>query len=166
VRLLADPGVTIRTICQECHVTDDVVRSVKARENIPIALQKKSILSSITHGLRLASERVIEVMPTASPRDALIGVGILGEKMQLLSGDATARVEIAPAINFHEELRRLKREVLDKFEAMKNAQAIEIGVEGEFHGQKALTDTAEGQPGEQGIEGAFSEPAMLQEATI
>src|SRR2546426_12256502 len=78
VHLLAEPGVTVRTICRELHVTDDTVRAVKARENISIAAEKKTVLSNITHGLRLASERVIELMPTASTRDSLIGVGILG----------------------------------------------------------------------------------------
>lgn len=92
VRMLAEPGVTILEICRICHVTDNVVRSVKARENISIAHEKKTVLGSITHGLRLASERVIEVMPTASAKDALLGVGILTEKMQLLSGDVTERV--------------------------------------------------------------------------
>ena len=167
VRLLADPGVTIRTICQECHVTDDVVRSVKARENIPIALQKRHILSSITHGLRLASERVIEVMPTASPRDALIGVGILGEKMQLLSGDATARIDLSPRVNIHDNFDRLHQEakkVLEEYKAsvaggmnkdearlilrVKAAKAFvdhnarSTGLNGENLEQKALTNGA------------------------
>src|SRR5207244_12717769 len=51
---------------------------------------KKTVLSNITHGLRLASERVIEMMPDASAKDALLGVGILTDKMQLLSGEPTA----------------------------------------------------------------------------
>ena len=166
VRLLADPGVTIRTICQECHVTDDVVRSVKARENIPIALQKKNILSSITHGLRLCSERVIEVATTASPRDALIGVGILAEKMELLSGGVTARIEITP-VNLHGNFDRMHQEAtnaLEEYRAsmaggmneeearlllrVKGAKALvdykarQTGLNGENFEQKALTNGA------------------------
>jgi hypothetical protein len=94
VKLLAEPGVSIRSICATCHVTDDTVRAVKERENIAIAAEKKTALSNITHGLRLASERVIEMLPSASAKDALLGVGILTDKMQLLSGDVTARVEV------------------------------------------------------------------------
>jgi hypothetical protein len=93
VKLLAEPGVSIRSICRELHVTDDTVRAVKERENIAIAAQKRTLLSNITHGARLASERVIEMMPTASAKDALLGVGILTDKIQLLSGEVTARVE-------------------------------------------------------------------------
>jgi hypothetical protein len=72
-------------------VSDHTIRSVASREGIAIATVKKEVLANITHGLRLASERVIELMPEASARDALIGVGILGEKMQLLQGEPTAR---------------------------------------------------------------------------
>jgi hypothetical protein len=93
VKLLAEPGISIRSICRELHVTDDTVRAVKERENIAIAAQKRTLLSNITHGARLASERVLEMMPTASAKDALLGVGILTDKMQLLSGEATGRVE-------------------------------------------------------------------------
>jgi hypothetical protein len=101
VRLLAEPGVTIRTICRECHVTDDVVRSVKARENIPIAHEKKTVLANMAHGVRLGSERVIELMPTAALKDALLGVGILTDKMQLLSGEATMRVETVERVDIY-----------------------------------------------------------------
>src|SRR5882724_11709350 len=69
VKLLAEPGVSVRSICATCHVTDDTVRAVKERENISIAAQKKVVLSNITHGLRLASDRVIEMLPTASTKD-------------------------------------------------------------------------------------------------
>src|SRR5215471_11441878 len=71
VRMLAEPGVSIRSICATLHVTDDTVRAVKEREKISIAAEKKTVLKNITHGLRLASERVIDLMPSASARDAL-----------------------------------------------------------------------------------------------
>src|SRR5436190_15338721 len=77
VKLLAEPGVSIRSICETLHVTDDTVRAVKERENIAIAAQKRTLLSNITHGLRLASERVIEVLLTASAKDDWLGVGNL-----------------------------------------------------------------------------------------
>jgi len=93
VRMLAEPGVSVRSICATLHVTDDTVQAVKARENIAIATEKKTLLSNLTHGARLASERVIEMMPSASAKDALLGVGILTDKLQLLSGEVTACVE-------------------------------------------------------------------------
>jgi hypothetical protein len=147
VLLLAEPGVTVRTICRELHVTDDTVRAVKARENISIAAEKKRVLSNITHGLRLASERVMELMPTASARDSLIGVGILGEKMQLLAGDATIKIDIGPCVNHAAELKELHDRITEKFQSMKRAEALEVrpdtGLNGENTEQKALTDGAE-----------------------
>jgi hypothetical protein len=143
VKLIAEPGVSIRTICRECHVSDHTVRSVANREKIPIAHVKKQVLSNITHGLRLASERVIELMPEASPRDALIGVGILGEKMQLLGGEATARIDLTPTFNIQEKMQQLVEEV----RAVRAGRAkvvdgkvIEIGLEEKNFGQKTLTD--------------------------
>lgn len=41
VKLLAEPGVSIRSICATLHVTDDTVRAVKARENLAIAAEKR-----------------------------------------------------------------------------------------------------------------------------
>lgn len=146
VRLLAEPGVTIRTICQTCHVTDNVVRSVKEREKISIAHEKKNVLASITHGLRLASERVIELMPTASTRDSLIGVGILGEKMQLLGGDATSRVDVTHKIDLTEKIERAHDDIVRQFNEMKRAQVVEIGVSGENNSPNAIDDRPPGIP--------------------
>lgn len=123
VQLLAEPGVSIRTICRDCHVSDHTVRSVADRERIPIATQKKQVLSNITHGLRLASERVIELMPEASARDALIGVGILGEKMQLLGGDATARIDLKPIRNPAAEVEQMYRDAEKCYEEYKASVA-------------------------------------------
>lgn len=159
VRLLAEPGVTIRTICRELHVTDDTVRAVKARENISIAAEKKNVLASITHGLRLASERVIELMPNASARDSLIGVGILGEKMQLLGGDATQRIDVrvSPGENVYDELRRFNERALKIIEAEVVPQ---MGPETEKPAQKALPAESEHPP----LQVEHSEPAALSEA--
>ena len=135
VRMLAEPGVTILNICRTLHVTDDVVRSVKERENISIAQEKKTVLANITHGLRLASERVIELMPEAPVRDALIGVGILGEKMQLLDGEPTARINTNQHIDFDALFEELRREAE---ETMKLMKAGVIGVGEKIPQQKAL----------------------------
>ena len=139
VRLLAEPGVSVRTICRECHVSDHTIRSVASREGIAIATVKKEVLSNIAHGMRLASERVIELMPEASAKDALIGVGILGDKMALLSGEPTARIEI----NEHFDIGAALHGLLDQAaEMMKQAKARvidgETGMDSENPEQKAL----------------------------
>jgi hypothetical protein len=135
VKLLAEPGVSIRTICRECHVSDHTIRSVADREGISIATAKKEVLANIRHGLRLATERVIEVMPEASPRDALIGVGILAEKEALLSGAATVRVEVNQRVDIPGQLQAMLNEATEK---MKLAQAREIGLDVKNPEQKAL----------------------------
>jgi transposase-like protein len=121
VKLLAEPGVSVRTICRELNVSDHTIRSVAAREGVPIATAKKQVLANITHGMRLASERVIELMPEASAKDALIGVGILGDKMALLSGEPTVRFEINDRFDVGEALRKLNEQAR---EAMKRANLI------------------------------------------
>ena len=118
-------------------MSDHTVRSVKDRERISIAHVKKTVLSNITHGLRLASERVIELMPEASARDALIGVGILGEKMQLLGGDATSRIDISISNgrSIYDELREFGEKALKIIEADVVPQTVLNGGNAE---QKAL----------------------------
>ncbi|MFZ3377042.1 MAG: hypothetical protein WA183_15955 [Chthoniobacterales bacterium] len=146
VQLIAEPGVSVRTICRECHVSDHTVRSVAEREQIPIATVKKQVLSNITHGLRLASERVIELIPEASPRDALIGVGILGEKMQLLGGEALCRIDLNVKFDIGEKMDKLT-EALRAARAKRvtgnkviDGKIIEIGVGAENIESKALAN--------------------------
>jgi transposase-like protein len=140
VRLIVEPGVSVRTICRECHVSDHTVRSVASREKIAIATVKKEVLSNIAHGMRLASERVIELMPEASARDALLGVGILGDKMALLSGEPTLRIDHGPPFDMNAAIRDLKEifdEAARRGRAIKQAKATEIVV-----GEKNLAANA------------------------
>jgi hypothetical protein len=106
VKALADPGLTIKTICETLHVSEECLRAVKAREKIPINEEKLILLGNITHGLRLATERTIETMPNASTKDAVLAVGILTDRMQVLTGEATAIVE-------HREPRDIFKEYED-----------------------------------------------------
>jgi hypothetical protein len=146
VKLLAEPGVSLRTICRELHVSDHTVRSVAAREGIAIATAKKEVLSNITHGLRLTSERVIELAPGMSARDA-IGVGVLSDKMALLGGEATVRIETGPHFDFDAAFAQLRQEAE---EVMKRVKAREIdgvtGLDSQNLEQKALTDCDHEQP--------------------
>src|SRR6266536_4646629 len=165
VKLLAEPGVSVRTICRNLHVSDHTIRSVAAREGIALAAVKKEVLANITHGIRLASERVIELMPEASARDALLGVGILGDKMALLSGEPTVRVEIG-RFDLGAELRKLEEVAMEKMRQAKahvidpsvledgSANVAEMGVEAKNIEQKALMN---------GEHDATSAPAALAE---
>jgi hypothetical protein len=92
--------------------------------------------------MRLASERVIELMPEASARDALLGVGILGDKMALLSGEPTVRIEVQQ-FDFATELQRLHDEA-EKI--IKRARVTEIDVDGKNASQKALMNSDRERP--------------------
>jgi len=92
-RMLAEPGVSIRMIVEECHVSDHTIRSVAAREKIPIAAQKQAILADLGHVQRLCVDRMIELVPEAPLKDVTLCFGVTTDKHQLLSGEATMRVE-------------------------------------------------------------------------
>ena len=86
----------------------------------------------------MLTERVVELAPTMGAKDALIGVGILAEKMQLLDGEATSRMEITrPEASPVEEFERY-------LQAIPEATVEEIGFGGEKVDAKAPGD----QPGE------------------
>ena len=72
----------------------------------------------------MCAERVEECAPTMSARDALVGVGILGEKMQLLSGEVTARIEVTSGGDIFEKMSALHAELV----AMAQAKPIEATV--------------------------------------
>lgn len=106
VMMLCEPGISIRSICRILHVSHNTLRSIESRESPMMDTVKKGILRTITHGLRLCAERAVDMAPEMSAKDALIGVGILSEKMQLLGGNATAIIEhVGRAEDIYEAFR-------------------------------------------------------------
>jgi hypothetical protein len=118
--MLCEPGVSVRSICRTLHISHNTLASIQEREQANLDTRKKVVLKTITRGLRLCAERVEELAPGMSARDALIGVGILGEKMQLLAGDVTTRIEVTP-VNIIERFNRLH----ERLEKLANARIIE-----------------------------------------
>lgn len=137
VDMLCEPGISIRQICRTLHISHNTLSSIQEREAPNLDTRKKVILNTVTRGLRLCAERVEELAPEMSARDALVGVGILGEKMQLLGGDATARIEIGGSIDIHSILHKLNEE---NFKIVGEAHALNTGLEGKNMPQKALED--------------------------
>ena len=95
VALLAEPRehVSIREICRQCHVTDDTVRAVEKREAIPIAARKQALMIHAARIAKLAYDRVEDQIDSAPLPQAVVTAGVFTDKFQLLSGDATARLE-------------------------------------------------------------------------
>jgi hypothetical protein len=160
VKLLAEPGVSLRTICRELHVSDHTVRSVAAREGIAIATVKKEVLSNITHGLRLTSERVIELAPGMSARDAIVGMGVLSDKMALLSGEPNVNIHVDHKIDFDGLFNKLRQEAEETMKLVK-AQMIDgvTDLDGKNLEQKALMngDHEQACPAENGARNAVTD---------
>ena len=95
VELLAEPRehISIREICRQCHVTDDTVKAVEKREAIPIAARKQELAVQAARIAKLAYDRVEDQIGTAPLPQAVVTAGVFTDKFQLLSGDATARLQ-------------------------------------------------------------------------
>lgn len=136
VEALCEPGVSIRSICRAYPVTDDTVKAVGARESENLAALKKSRIGTARHVQRLALDRIAETVTTASCKDAGIVYGIVTEKVELESGNATQRIESIDGG------RKLHAQFLELHEAlMKQADAkvidSHIGSSGESGATKA-----------------------------
>jgi hypothetical protein len=92
VRLLPEPRehVSYREICRRCHVTDDTVKAVAKREAISIAARKEALMVQAARIAKRAYDRVEDQIDSAPLPQAVVTAGVFTEKLQLLSGDATA----------------------------------------------------------------------------
>jgi hypothetical protein len=86
VKLIGE-GLSTRLIAFACGVSPGTIDAVRQRERIPIEIEKERILSTIKNVVRVSAERMLEVAPDTSPKEASIMFGIACEKMQLLSGE-------------------------------------------------------------------------------
>ena len=75
-------------------VSRNTVAAVQEREGISIEQHKKELLRNVRTAARLSVERVVELVPSINnAKDAAIVAAVMVDKLQLLSGEATARVE-------------------------------------------------------------------------
>ncbi len=93
VRMLAE-GLSMSSIARALSVSRNTVAAVREREGFSIEQEKKDLLRDVRRAARLSVERAIELVPgIQSAKDAAIVAAVMIDKMQLLSGEATARVE-------------------------------------------------------------------------
>ena len=127
VELLAEPRehVSIREICRQCHVTDDTVRAVEKREAVPIAARKQALMIQAARIAKLAYDRVEDQIDTAPLPQAVVTAGVFTDKFQILSGDATARLEnfnfnmkpvdiVAEFQKFHDAIREKAKQARER----------------------------------------------------
>lgn len=94
VVLGAEPGISIRRICEIVHCTDDTIKGVLSREPRAVAARKNELLNEGRLVQRATLERLNELVPTMTAKDAALTFGITTDKVELLSGGVTARVEV------------------------------------------------------------------------
>jgi hypothetical protein len=134
--MLADPANTIEQVTNETGLAYDTLRAIYEREQIPIDAQRQLLALKISHRLRRLVERVEESAPTMKPRDAVFGVSVFTDKLQLLTSSATshslnfnvnASVDlVAQFEKLHAEMgigRAKKRALRDKPEAKNSSGA-------------------------------------------
>ena len=91
---MAAEGLSISATARALSVSRNTVTAVREREGISIEQEKKELLRDVRRAARLSVERAIELVPTInSAKDAAIVAAVMVDKMQLLSGEATARIE-------------------------------------------------------------------------
>lgn len=93
VRMAAE-GLSISATARALGVSRNTVAAVREREGISIEQEKKELLRDVRRAARLSVERAIELIPTInSAKDAAIVAAVMVDKGQLLSGEATSRIE-------------------------------------------------------------------------
>ena len=93
IRMSAE-GLSISAQARALGVSRNTVCAVRDREGFSIEQDKKDLLRDVRRAARLSVERAIELVPTIqNAKDAAIVAAVMVDKMQLLSGEATSRVE-------------------------------------------------------------------------
>jgi hypothetical protein len=92
LRLHAE-GAGLKTIATACGVSVHTVYAVLAREPDAVATLKKEVLANLTRAAVVGSARMPEVMEHLSADKIAVPFAIVVDKLQLLSGEATQRIE-------------------------------------------------------------------------
>jgi len=87
-------GLSVSAMARAFAVSRNTIAAVQDREGFSIEHLKKELLKNVRTAARLSVERVVELVPSiTSAKDAAIVAAVMVDKLQLLSGEATARVE-------------------------------------------------------------------------
>jgi len=134
VRMAAE-GQSISATARALGVSRNTVCAVREREGISVEQERKELLKDLRKASRLGVEKVLELMPDLkSAKDAAITAAVMLDKMQLLSGEATARVE---RVEVRPDQVKAFVDSLPVIEAELVEGELVTGVPGETSGQKA-----------------------------
>jgi transposase-like protein len=134
VRMAAE-GQSISATARALGVSRNTVCAVREREGISVEQERKELLKDLRKASRLGVEKVLELMPDLkSAKDAAITAAVMLDKMQLLSGEATSRVE---RVEVRPDQVKAFVDSLPVIEAELVEGEISTGVPGETSEQKA-----------------------------
>ena len=132
VRMIAE-GQSISAAARALGISRNTVCAVRDREGVSIEQEKKELLRDLRRASRLGVEKVIELLPdTKAAKDAAIVAAVMVDKMQLLGGEATSRVE---RVDVKPDQVKAYLDALPVLDA--ELVEISIGVPGETLGQRA-----------------------------
>lgn len=132
VSMLAE-GIGTTTIAKACQVSPNTIYAVRNREGITIESERKELLRNLRQAAKLSVEKTLDLLPSLkSAKDAAITAAVMIDKLQLLSGEATSRIERVEVDG--DAISRM----LQAAEVIEGQISIVTGPLGEAPGQKAL----------------------------
>src|SRR5262249_41649390 len=116
VELLAEPRehVSYKEITRVCKVGGETVKAVEQAEAATITERKAKMLQQVTRVAERAWSTVEDKLDGANLAQATICAGVSTEKMLLLAGEATNRVELVslgPPVDLFAQIARLQAEI-------------------------------------------------------
>ena len=112
VELLAEPRehVSYAEIERVCKVSWDTIKAVERNEAATIAERKAKMLQQVTRVAERAWQTVEDKLDGANLAQATICAGVATDKMLLLAGEATHRVEVVltDASDLYSEMAAIK----------------------------------------------------------
>ena len=133
IRLYAEKQ-GIRMIARICKVSVNTVYAVLEREPAAVETAKKRIINNLRKAAEIGSERMPEVMQELAADKLAVPLAITLDKLQLLTGEPTARVE---KVEIRPDQVRMFLEQLPVIEAELIEDDRSTGIGGETDGQKA-----------------------------
>lgn len=136
VRMVAE-GQSISSTARALGISRNTVCAVRDREGFSVEQEKKQLLRDLRRASQLGVEKVLELLPdTKSAKDAAIVTAVMVDKQQLLSGEATSRVE---RVEVKPDQVKAFLDALPVVE-VEELEVISTGIAPETHGQRAAAE--------------------------
>lgn len=131
VEMLAEGTIPDAYISKVTKVSRNTIAAVRERERVPIEQEKGRILKNIRTALHMTTEKLIERLPFMGGKELIFALGVLADRHQLLSGEATqiiaTAVDKAKHASFNDMLEALP---------VADATVVEMGSGGGSLGHK------------------------------